>query len=133
MLQTCSTVQEAIAFFQTHKEPSFSYAKILVADRSGTSAIIGAKNGVLQSEPLTCNRGFGYGYRTLVTMVSQNTEPATNNAFAILAACRQGKYGTKYSNVYDLKLGEIYLVSFPDYPAPVSLNLDNELGKGRHL
>jgi len=48
MLETCSTVKEAIAFFQTHKEPSFSYAHILVADHTGASVIIGAKDNRLQ-------------------------------------------------------------------------------------
>jgi hypothetical protein len=131
MLETCSTVAEAIAFFHTHKEPSFSYAHMLVADRSGTSAIIGAKDERLQIEQRCCSRGFGYGRRVLATMLPQNGEPTVTNAGAILSACRQG-YGTKYSNVFDLKSGEIFLFLFPDHPDPVKLNLAEELNKGRH-
>ena len=38
MLQTCATVEEAIAFFQTHYEGVLGYAFIFVADKSGASA-----------------------------------------------------------------------------------------------
>ena len=131
MLEICSTVEEAIAFFQTHKEPSFSYANILVADHTGESVIIGAKDNRLQIERRSCSRGFGYGGRVLATMLPQNGEPTVANAGAILSACRQG-YGTKYSNVFDLKCGEIFLFLFPDHPDPVRLNLAFELTKDRH-
>lgn len=39
MLESCTTVEQAITFFQKHWEPSFSYARILVADRSGPAWI----------------------------------------------------------------------------------------------
>jgi Penicillin V acylase and related amidases len=45
MLESSATVEGAIAFFQTHWEPSFEYARILIADRTGASVIIGAKDG----------------------------------------------------------------------------------------
>ena len=40
MLESCASVEEAIAFFQSHWEPSFSYAKILIADSTGAGEII---------------------------------------------------------------------------------------------
>src|SRR5215469_13561285 len=65
MLETCATVNDAINFYRTHREPSFSSGRILVADRSGASAVIGAKDGQLQVEQDNQCRGFGYGQRPL--------------------------------------------------------------------
>ena len=45
MLETCASVQEAIAFYQQNSEPSFSRARILIADKTGASVIVGAKDG----------------------------------------------------------------------------------------
>ena len=51
----------------------------------------------------------------------------------ILKAARQeGKYATKYSNVFDLKSGDIYLFRFPDREEAVKLNLARELQEGGH-
>jgi len=50
MLESCATVEDAIVFFRTHKESDLCRSKILVADRKGRSAIIGAQDGKLQIE-----------------------------------------------------------------------------------
>jgi penicillin V acylase-like amidase (Ntn superfamily) len=47
VLETCATVEQAVAFYRTHHEQSFNYAKIMLADRTGASVIIGAKDGKL--------------------------------------------------------------------------------------
>src|SRR5512133_2438085 len=47
LLETCATVEEAIAFLRGHRELGFYTARILVADRSGASAIMGARDGRL--------------------------------------------------------------------------------------
>ena len=133
MLEICATVDEAVAFFRKHREPSFAYAKILVADRSGKSAIVGAKDGKLQIEEGSQCRGFGYGQRTLDKMLATPPEPTVANGAAILQACSQdGKYGTKYSNIFDLKSGAIYVFQAPKESDGVKLNLADELKKGAH-
>lgn len=53
MLATCRTVDEAVAFFREHWEPSFPYAKVLVADRTGASVRIGAHDGACRSNGTT--------------------------------------------------------------------------------
>jgi len=134
MLETCASVEEAIAFFQSHWEPSFSYAKILVADRTGASVIIGAKDGQLQVEKMRQSRAFGYRGGLANEMLVQDSRPALANAAKILkAAVQEGQYATKYSNVFDLKSGEIYLFRFPDQAEPIKLNLAEELKKGGHF
>lgn len=133
MLESCATVEEAIAFYQKYAEPSFSYAKILIADKTGASAIIGAKNGTLIFERSKSSRGFGYGGDILNKMLSPTTKPVLQNGLPILQACAQsGANATKYSNVFDLNTGDIFIYSFPGQKEIIKLNLKHELSKGGH-
>ena len=110
MLETCASVQEAIAFFQTHREPSFSYAKILIGDRTGESVVIGAKDGQLNIDRRNESRALGYRGQLAQDMLLQNPQPTLDNAAKVLrAAVQEGQYATKYSNVFDLKSGDIYI------------------------
>ena len=133
MLETCATVDDAIAFFRTNREPGFSYARILVADRTGNSVIIGAKDGQLQVEKENQSRGFGFGQRTLDVALPERPEPTVANGFTILRDCRQGgDYTTKYSNIFDLKSGDVFLYFLPGCNDQVGLNLAVELKRGAH-
>jgi hypothetical protein len=134
MLESCASVEEAITFFQTHWEPSFSYAKILIADRSGASVIVGAHDGNLTIERKSRSRAMGYRGQLAESMLVKTSEPTLGNAGTILrAAIQEGQYATKYSNVFDLKTGDIYVFRFPDQGEPVKLNLTEELKKGGHF
>jgi hypothetical protein len=134
MLKTCATIEDAIAFFKKYWEPSFSYAKILIADSTGASVIIGAKDGCLNIEVMKQSRGFGYGGRVVDKMLEENHKPTLDNAAKILrAAIQDGQYATKYSNVFDLKSGDIFLFRFPNQENAVKLNLYEELKKGDHF
>jgi hypothetical protein len=134
MLETCSTVEDAIAFFQNHREPSFSYAKILIADRTGTSVIIGAKDGRIDIQQMKKSRGFGYGDQVVSKMITEIPEPNLVNATKILrASLQEGQFATKYSNVFDLKSGDIFLFNIPNNETMVKLNLAQELKKGNHF
>lgn len=133
MLESCATVEEAIAFYKKHWEPGFSYAKIMIADKSGASVIIGAKNNQLQFDKSHESRGFGYGSQTLNEMLADRPIPTLASGAPILQACLQeGQYATKYSSVYDLKSGDISLLNFSDHTEEVQLNLHDELKKGAH-
>jgi hypothetical protein len=133
MLETCATISDAIAFYEGHREPGFSSAKILVADRTGASVIMGAKDGKLQVEKEHQCRGFGYGGITLKTLLAMYPEATVTNGFSILRNCRQkGQFATKYSNIYDLKSGDIYLYPLPERDDEVKLNLAAELKNGAH-
>lgn len=133
MLETCATVEQAIAFYRGHQEPGFYRAKILVADRTGASVIIGAKEGKLQVEKSKSCRGFGYGERKLNTMLDESSEATVANGAKILRACTQkGTYATKYFNIFDLKTGDIFLYPSPQKDDQVKFNLKAELQKGGH-
>jgi hypothetical protein len=109
MLETCATVNDAIAFYRSHREPEFHRARILVADKTGASVIIGAKDGELLVEKDNHCRGFGYGRRKLDLALAKSPEPTVPNGFRILRDCRQtGQYPTQYSNIYDVKSGDIF-------------------------
>lgn len=133
MLETCRTVDEAVTFFHNHREPSFAYARILIADRSGKSVIVGAKDGKLQIEKSSQCRGFGYGQRTLDKMLATTPEPTATQGAGILRACLQdGMQATKYSNIFDLKSGKIHIFQPRKQSEEVKLNLATELKKGEH-
>jgi hypothetical protein len=133
MLESCATVAEAIAFYRTHWEPDFARSRLMVADRSGASAIIGARDGRLHAEDSTRCRGFGHGGAIVERRLATPPEPTATNAVAILRECFQtGEFATKYSDVFDLRSGDLFL-----YPAPgkeeFSMNLAVELAKGAHV
>jgi hypothetical protein len=129
-----STVDEAIAFYRKNWEPDLGRSRILVADRSGASAIIGVEDGKLHVQRETICRGFGAGNAILQKTLPQQPEPTVERAFEILKQARSsGKYATKYSTVYDLAAGELYLRLTADDEEPVKLVLADELAKGRHL
>ncbi len=131
MLESSATVEEAIIFFQNYWEPGFSYAKILIADHTGTSAIISAENGRLAIKISKNSHGFGYGIKKIQKSLYETQDPTLANASLMLQnAIQEGRYATRYSNVFDLKTGDIFL--FPHHSTPVKLNLVEELNKGAH-
>ena len=133
MLESCGTVEDAIVFFQKHKEPDFIRAKIFVADRKGASAIIGVQDGQLRIEKSGQSRGFGYAFLTLRECLTNDSVPTVNNGSSILHSCLQGgKYATKYSNIFDLMSGDIYIYQFHQHIDSIRLNLMAELDKGGH-
>jgi hypothetical protein len=133
VLETCSTVEEAIAFYRSHQDLGFFRAKIMLADRSGASVIIGARDGKLSVEKANQCRGFGYGAQTLNKMLDTETKPSATNGSKILQACVQpGEFATKYSNIFDLISGDIFLFEFAKSGVEIRLNLAAELSKGGH-
>lgn len=134
MLESCSSVDQAIAFYRSTNEPGFMSARVLVADRAGASVIIYAENGRLQFDRTNQCRGFGARGGTVTRMLAQDSVPTLANAASILhAALQEGPYATKYSNVYDLKSGDLFLYPMPTQNDVVRLNLNEELKKGAHF
>ena len=133
LLESCATVEDAIAFFQKHKEPDFYRAKILVADRHGRSVVIGGRDGKLQIDKSERSRGFGYAFQTFRECFARDSDLSVANGASILRACLQeGKYATKYSNIFDLQSGDIYLYQLHQRVESKQMNLGVELEKGGH-
>lgn len=132
MLESCSTVEDAIQFFRTYREPSFATARIFVADRTGASVVVYARDGNVHFDQLHRNRGIGYGRAALDRELRKMPPPTPEKAANILQACLQpGEGGTKYSNVFDLRAGTILIYPSLSNP-PIELSLAAELAKGGH-
>ena len=133
MLASCANVEDAVVFFRTHWEPSFATAKILVADRSGASVIIGAAAGTLDVRIMHSSRGFGSGGAVVAKMMRDDSSATVLNAAQLLRSARQqGKCPTQYSSIYDLTTGTIYLFATSEQRVPAVLDITRELKKGRH-
>ncbi|MFD2998761.1 hypothetical protein ACFS7Z_00170 [Pontibacter toksunensis] len=133
MLESCTTVEEAIAFYRKYQEPSFSNAKIMIADKTGASVIIGARDGQLHFDRSSQSRGLGYGEKVLAPLLAKTPKPSLSSGLSILQSCAQkGQYATKYSSVNDLRSGDIFLTSPGHTQAEIKLNLISELEKGGH-
>ena len=133
MLETCATVDDAIAFYRKYWEPAFSRARILVADSTGASVIIGAGGGKLLVQRSTESRGFGFCDPKLTRILAKPPVPTVSNGAAIMRACLQpGETPTRYSNVFDLKSGDIFLFENPERDSSFKFNLAAELAKGGH-
>lgn len=132
MLESCSTIDEAIAFYQQYQEPAFSYARLLIADKTGASVIIGARDSRLYFDRSGSSRGLGFGATALNKGLSQNPSPSLADGLPILEACKQeGADATKYSSIYDLLSGDITLLAAGSKKM-ITLNINKELLKGGH-
>lgn len=134
MLESCATVEEAIAFYQKYREPGFSYASIMIADKTGASVIIGVRGGKLFFDKSTKSRGFGYGEKALGEHLAKSRAASLHDGLPLLQACKQvkGQYPTQYSSIYNLRSGDIYLLSSKNGGKEVKLDLEGELAKGGH-
>jgi hypothetical protein len=137
MLETCTTVEEAVAFYKRYWEESFSYGKLIVADGSGKSALLGATDGRLVASVVTRSQGIGHRFdlrgNEAAGILAEVSTTSVPTAVRILkAALQEGPNATKYSVIYDLNSGEILLYRFPEQSEPVRLSLAGELKKGPH-
>lgn len=137
MLETCSNIDEAIEFYKTYREPSFSGATIIIADKTGASVIIGARNGELYFEKVLESRVLGWASSTFNKMYNDETTIDLNGGAEILKKCmfpEEEDYnaGTKYSNSYNLKNGDMTFFNFKTNSESTTINLFSELEKGSH-
>ncbi len=66
-------------------------------------------------------------------MLANSAEPTVANGATILRAClQQGQFATKYSNVFDLQSGDIFLFPLSRQEDEVRFNLTAELERGGH-
>jgi hypothetical protein len=135
MLEEYETVEQVLKMYETFDEPSFQRARIMWADKSGDSVIVGWENG----KPLVDrSRGpwqlMGWGYSIAHPKLASLKEFSVEAAASILESCIQsGTYPTRYSNVYDLTEGIVHVYLFHERKPPVTLNLREEFSKGHHF
>ena len=129
MLEQCKTVEDAIKFYQTYRESAFARTTLIIADKSGASVIIGSKNGKLYFNTSQKSRGLGFGEATFQKLYKGESALDVNEGAQILRQCvAPGNGGTKYSNSYDLKTGDIVFYNFDGQKnAQTKFNLFKEL------
>jgi hypothetical protein len=150
ILEECSTVEQAVAMVSKHTLPGIQGAQIFFADKTGDAAVIGV--GKNKRIHITCKKdkfwvltnfnlenpqagGYPcYRYSLATEMLKENPEPSIASFRAILWAVHvEGPATTFYSNIYDLKNGEMYLYYFHNFEAPLKINLNEALKKGPRI
>jgi hypothetical protein len=137
MLETCTTVDEAVAFYERYWEESFAYGQLIIADRTGKSVVLRAKDGKLLASVMKQSQGIGHRFglkgNEAIKMLADVSKPSVSAAEDLLkATLQEGPNATKYSLIYDLKSCEFNLYRFPEQSEPVRLNLAGELKNGPH-
>jgi len=137
-MEECATVEEAIAVYDKYNKSSFKYARILLADRTGASAIVGWIDGDMKFIRDEGDfQAMGVNEDTAISKlkaIKENKKTASiDDVKEILEACHvEGRYPTQYSNICDLKNNVIYMYLFHDYSTVVKFDAAEEYKKGKH-
>jgi len=145
-LEECASVDEVIAMYETYFSPHWQ-GHSMWADKYGNSVIIefGEKDVVFIrkkdnyqvmtnfyiSDSTNARWYNSYRYNVANQMLSTNAEISNSLFSSILDAVHQtGMNPTVFSNIYDLKNGEIYTFNFHNYDEFVKINLAEQLSMG---
>lgn len=145
-LEECATVEEVIEMYEKYYTPHWQ-GHSMWADKYGNSVIIEfgekdvifvRKQGDYQvmtnfyiSDPTNPRWYNCYRYNAITQLLSNSEELSVDLiSSALNAAHKEGITPTVFSNIYDLKNGEIYVYNFHNYNEFVRLNLAEELSKG---
>lgn len=134
MLDTCATVEEAVLFYQKYYEGIFGYAYTMVADKTGASAIFTwdwDQNKMLIERKTGSFQVMGIGKDYIYPRLNaDNYEVSVDNFRELLK--NTSRDDTAYSNICDLKNGEVYVYNQHDFDFVQQFNLEEELKKGSH-
>lgn len=146
IMDTCGTVEEAIARFQTHNCSHLARSQFLFADASGDSAVIAwlPDRGLSveriegRQQIATNTRLAPSGYRCqrhvrAEQVLAERGDVSLATVAATLDAIHQHGPGafTSYSTIYDLRARRLYLYNLADFGTVVSFDLALELNKKR--
>lgn len=140
IMSTCSTVEEVVAFMESYNfsgNPVLEHSMLMFGDAQGNSVIIEGekilrKQGDFQlvtnfyqslTDSITCER-FLVGQKALTELEEVSVESATG----VLQAMHTDY--TRYSQVYDLCNGKIYVYNNHNYQECVTFDIAGELAKG---
>ncbi len=140
----CATVEQVVGLFEKYNRKFLEHAVLFFADANGDSVIIEPdailrKQGRYQIQTnfhqsrvkpaeITCDR-----YKIAARMLGEAGENLSVDFFRrILAATHaEGANPTLYSNIYDLKRRVMYLYHFHNFENVVTIDLAEELKKGK--
>jgi len=145
-LEECASVDEVIQMYTQYYSPHWQ-GHSMWADKYGNSVIIeyGEKDVVFIQKHFDYQvmtnfyisdsknaRWYNcYRFNTAEYMLKNTTERSIDLFRSTLDAVHaEGLMPTVYSNIYDLKNGEIYVFNFHNYNEFVKLNLEEQFNKG---
>jgi penicillin V acylase-like amidase (Ntn superfamily) len=144
VMEECANVEEVIAFLSRHDLSDLAAGQMLYADATGDSVLVegdemirGSGNyqittnfyqSQVKNGRIPCER-----YKTIDRMLRVEDEASVDLVRKTLAAVHQeGRGSTQYSNIYDLVNLRIYLYHFYNFEEVVTIDLREELAKGKH-
>ena len=133
ILERASTVEEAVAIFRAYDDPSFGVARMLIADATGDSAIIGWKDGdVVAIRARDSYQSLGFMEKRIDRELSRLQTPSVESFVGLLerAAQRGVSLRTSYSVVYDLEEKSFTVVDTLGTGKRFLYSLPDELAKG---
>ncbi len=145
IMETCATVDEAVEVYKKYSLVGIERGQIMISDRSGRSVIVEGDEIIeitgdhqvctnfYQSDP---SRGGWpcWRYKKAKEMLEESEEVSIQFAEEIIFACHSsGTYGTKYTNIFDMNTGNIKLYYTGYFDKEITLNLFDELQKGRSV
>lgn len=145
-MEECSTVEEVITLFGQYDLSGTWNGHYLIGDRLGHSAIIEPQTVISKKEKYQIVTNFFQSkvkpensscarYRIASELFEKSENISVDLFRRILNAVHWEDYSgsmnvTLYSNIYDLKKGEIYIYYFHNFEDVVKINLQDELNKG---
>lgn len=134
LLSTCANVDDVISFYQKYNDVNTGYATLYAADKTGVSVKIAWDHAADDLEVRKSSSEFnslGYGEYVINSMcLTKNVSEAAVRD--MLKASAQSEL-TLYSNIFNLKTGDVTLFHNQNFDRAVKLNLSEELGKGAHV
>jgi hypothetical protein len=146
ILKTCATLDDVIALYGRYNEVAFENAHVLVADKSGASAVFEWHDGkfevikkttsyqAITNFNITNAAASGYSCSRFDSIKGQlDHAPAVTLEKAKITLSLASDYLTQYSYMLDLKSGTIYLYDKQNFSTERVLTLKAELAKGTHI
>jgi len=148
VLWTCSTVNETIEWFESHNMGAQWSAQIHFADASGDAMVASVADGeftytrkgsahfLVSTNFNLANTSSAFAYpcwrydaatSMLEEIISEGDLTVDTVRDVLDAVHEEGTYGTKYSNIFDLVNGVVYIYHDHDFENVVRLDLDEEL------
>lgn len=112
MLRKCKTVEESIELFKRHNVKHLDYSVAFIADKKGNSVLVHWRDGKLRTDKNTdrfhsCGAGKS---KVDARLADYDGDPGMIGlADALSAGASRGRGGTKYSTVFSLSEGKIFL------------------------
>jgi penicillin V acylase-like amidase (Ntn superfamily) len=144
IMQTCSTVQEAINELSSYDfSHVFARGQFQIADSSGDAAVLEGDAIIRKKNDFIISTNFRQSehpdgkwpclrFKRAEEMLKESAGDASLEfCVDILEATAQ--LSTQYSNVYDLKNRMIYIYHFHDFQHMLKVDLKEELRKGYHV